>query len=146
MVLSDHGHSPTVIHKLETQHRHGPPGAFFAFGGPFRKGHAVAGGPSRRDHVLAGVAGGGAQAPHVLDVAPTVLALLGLPVAEDMPGRVLEELFAPDALPGAGAAPRARRSPPTRACGSRGSATSAATAGSTRPRSRSCASWATSCR
>jgi hypothetical protein len=103
MVLSDHGHSPTVIHKLETQHRHGPPGAFFAFGGPFRKGHAVAGGPSRRDHVLAGVAGGGAQAPHVLDVAPTVLALLGLPVAEDMPGRVLEELFEPGALPGAGA-------------------------------------------
>jgi len=32
----------------------------------------------------------------VLDVAPTVLALLRLPVARDMPGRVLEEAFRPD--------------------------------------------------
>ncbi|HVS12991.1 MAG TPA: alkaline phosphatase family protein [Thermoanaerobaculia bacterium] len=94
MVLSDHGHSPSVVHKLETQHRHGPPGAFFAFGGPFRRGHA-----------LGGATDGGPALPHVLDVAPTVLALLGLPIAADMPGRVLEELFAPGALPAAATIP-----------------------------------------
>ncbi len=32
------------------------------------------------------------------DIAPTVLALLGLPVPRDMPGRVLEELLEPDFL------------------------------------------------
>jgi hypothetical protein len=84
LVLSDHGHSPTFVHKLETQHRHGPPGAFVAFGGPFRRGVAIAG-------------DGAAARPHVLDVAPTVLHLLGLPVAADLPGRVLDELFEPAA-------------------------------------------------
>jgi len=34
----------------------------------------------------------------VLDIAPTVLALFGLPVGEDMDGRVLEEAIAPDFL------------------------------------------------
>lgn len=33
--------------------------------------------------------------PSVLDVTPTVLALLGLPVGRNMPGRVLEELIDP---------------------------------------------------
>jgi len=33
---------------------------------------------------------------NVLDIAPTLLALLGLPAGEDMPGRVLEEAFAPN--------------------------------------------------
>jgi predicted AlkP superfamily phosphohydrolase/phosphomutase len=34
--------------------------------------------------------------PRLIDLAPTVLALLGLPAAEDMPGRVLDELFTED--------------------------------------------------
>ena len=34
----------------------------------------------------------------MLDVAPTILALLGLPVAEDMDGRVLTELITPEFL------------------------------------------------
>jgi predicted AlkP superfamily phosphohydrolase/phosphomutase len=33
--------------------------------------------------------------PTIADVTPTILALMGLPVAEDMPGRVLEELVEP---------------------------------------------------
>jgi predicted AlkP superfamily phosphohydrolase/phosphomutase len=37
-----------------------------------------------------------AQPPRLLDVAPTALALLGIPAAEDMDGRVLEELFTPE--------------------------------------------------
>lgn len=74
LVVSDHGHSATPVHKLATQHRHGPPGVLLAWGGPVRRG----------------VAAGDA---HVFDVAPTVLHLLGLPVPEDAPGRVLTELF-----------------------------------------------------
>ena len=35
------------------------------------------------------------ETPRLVDVAPTVLALLGLPVAEDMDGRVLDEMFTP---------------------------------------------------
>jgi len=36
--------------------------------------------------------------PTVADVAPTVLALMGLPVPQDMSGRVLEEMIDPDFL------------------------------------------------
>jgi hypothetical protein len=36
--------------------------------------------------------------PQLVDVAPTVLALLGLPVGRDMPGRVLEEIIEPEFL------------------------------------------------
>ncbi|UCE84653.1 MAG: alkaline phosphatase family protein [Deltaproteobacteria bacterium] len=58
-------------------------------------------GSHRRDGVL--IAAGGpirpgavpGTTPTVLDIAPTLLALLGLPVARDMPGRVLEELIDP---------------------------------------------------
>jgi predicted AlkP superfamily phosphohydrolase/phosphomutase len=37
----------------------------------------------------------GAVSPGVLDVAPTLLHLLGLPVPREMDGRVLDALFAP---------------------------------------------------
>jgi predicted AlkP superfamily phosphohydrolase/phosphomutase len=33
--------------------------------------------------------------PSLLDITPTILALMGLPVARDMPGRVLKELIDP---------------------------------------------------
>ena len=36
--------------------------------------------------------------PHVADITPTVLALLGLPVGEDMHGRVLTEMIDPEFL------------------------------------------------
>jgi len=36
--------------------------------------------------------------PNLIDIAPTVLHLLGLPVPADMDGRVLEEIF-PEAPP-----------------------------------------------
>ena len=43
-----------------------------------------------------GIAGGGVELSRaqVLDITPTLLALLGLPVADDMPGRPLVEAFA----------------------------------------------------
>jgi arylsulfatase A-like enzyme len=35
---------------------------------------------------------------NVVDITPTLLALLGMPVGEDMDGRVIEEAFAPGYL------------------------------------------------
>jgi type I phosphodiesterase/nucleotide pyrophosphatase len=49
----------------------------------------AAGGPVRR---------GAAVKASLLDVTPTVLAILGLPVARDMEGRVLEEILDPSFL------------------------------------------------
>ena len=66
---------------------HRPDGIFFALGKPF-------------------VAGKQIEEARLLDVAPTLLHLLGLPIPSDMDGRVLEEIFTddawqyPDLLPG----------------------------------------------
>ncbi len=56
--------------------QHAPEGILIAAGGPVRRGARVD--------------------ARIYDIAPTLLALLGLPVAEDMPGRALEELVEPD--------------------------------------------------
>lgn len=65
----------------------------------------VAVGQSGKHHVegLFLAAGGPiVEAAHVraelVDIAPTVLALLGIPIPEDLPGRVLEEILDPDFL------------------------------------------------
>lgn len=57
------------IHELD--------GIFLAAGGPILKGVTLK------------------RKASVLDVTPTVLALLGLPIGKDMPGRVLDELIDP---------------------------------------------------
>jgi predicted AlkP superfamily phosphohydrolase/phosphomutase/tetratricopeptide (TPR) repeat protein len=81
LVVSDHGfHSdhlrprqiPQVPTGPATQHR--PLGMF-----------GIAGPGIRRDERIYGAG--------LLDIAPTVLALFGLPAGEDMPGRVLSEVF-----------------------------------------------------
>jgi hypothetical protein len=76
IVASDHGHSPTIVHSLYTQHRHGPPGILLMRGGPVKRGLAL------RD-------------ANVYDLYPTVLYLLGLPVPEDAKGKVLLEALDP---------------------------------------------------
>ncbi len=76
VVTSDHGHVPTIVHELYTQHRHGPPGILMLAGGPVRAGFELEG-------------------ADVYDLAPTLLYLLGLPVPEDLPGRVLSEALDP---------------------------------------------------
>ena len=75
-IVSDHGHSPTLLHAAHSFHRHGPPGVVILSGGPIRPGFAIDG-------------------AHVRDITPTLLHLLGLPVAEDMAGRVLAEALEP---------------------------------------------------
>jgi Type I phosphodiesterase / nucleotide pyrophosphatase len=75
MVLSDHGHSPTILHQsFFTQHRHGPPGILLACGGPLRRGARL-------------------EDAQVLDIFPTVLALLGLPIPADAAGQPLRQMF-----------------------------------------------------
>jgi predicted AlkP superfamily phosphohydrolase/phosphomutase len=49
---------------------------------------ALASGPARRGHELSGA--------RIIDVAPTVLYLMGLPIPEDMDGRPLLEALDPD--------------------------------------------------
>ena len=75
LVLSDHGH-----------HAAKPGGVFSGEHGDAPPGILIAAGP--------GVPQGATLADAtLLDIAPTVLTLLGLPAAADMPGRVLRELF-----------------------------------------------------
>ncbi len=86
VIASDHGHAATILHgRFFTQHRHGPPGIVIASGGPFRASSGAA-------------AGGELAAPHVYDLYPTLLYLLGLPVPEALPGRVWSEAFEEDFL------------------------------------------------
>jgi hypothetical protein len=77
IVASDHGHSPTIAHSMETQHRHGPPGI------------VVLHGPSVQPGRLTGA--------HVYDLFPTALHLIGVPVPDDGAGKVLTAALRPDA-------------------------------------------------
>jgi len=70
IVASDHGHSPTIVHSFYTQHRHGPPGILLMRGGPVKHGLVL-------------------QGADIYDIYPTVLYLLGLPVPQDVSGKVL---------------------------------------------------------
>ena len=95
LVVSDHGFQPSGINpkprsskeieKLRDELKnqvavgqsgmHHLDGIFIAHGGPFRKGAKIK--------------------ANIHDITPTVLALLGLPVAADMEGSVLSEAFEP---------------------------------------------------
>jgi hypothetical protein len=77
IVASDHGHSPTIVHSLYTQHRHGPPGVLLMRGGPVKPGHTLEG-------------------ADIYDLHPTLLYLLGLPVPEDAAGAVLVDALDPE--------------------------------------------------
>ncbi len=67
IVVSDHGHVMDG-----SAHHYPEPGVLLMYGKPFRKGLNLSG-------------------ASVYDIVPTVLYLLGLPVPEDMPGKVLEK-------------------------------------------------------
>jgi hypothetical protein len=80
LVLSDHGAEPCPEASDAARttrpgcHTRAAKGVFFAWGPGVRAGRQLAEG-------------------HPQDIAPTVAWLLGLPVAEDLPGEVLEEAF-----------------------------------------------------
>jgi predicted AlkP superfamily phosphohydrolase/phosphomutase len=71
--------------------RHHPEGVFLAIGPGIRRGALVDG-------------------ARIIDITPTILYALGLPVPEDLDGRVLTEAFTSEYL----AANPVRRGPPTR--------------------------------
>jgi len=83
LVVSDHGHEANPEYDPDSgdhfnrvcsgSHEKAPDGVFLLAGRDARAGGVL----FRR--------------PSIFDVAPTVLALMGLPVGEDMPGRVLED-------------------------------------------------------
>ncbi|MEM7349425.1 MAG: alkaline phosphatase family protein [Acidobacteriota bacterium] len=84
VVLSDHGFGPAIedwhagrkatdLRHLSGSHR--PDGIFLAAGPDFQSGEI--------------------EGLSILDIAPTLLAALGLPVSEELPGRVAEEVFLP---------------------------------------------------
>lgn len=77
IVASDHGHAPTILHQdYFTQHRHGPPGILLMQGGPVKPGTVI-------------------QGAHILNLYPTMLYLLGLPVPEDAAGKILLDALDP---------------------------------------------------
>ena len=59
---------------MYTQHRHGPPGILLMSGPGIRHGRVL-------------------ENAHVLDLVPTILHILGYPVAADFDGHVLSEAF-----------------------------------------------------
>jgi arylsulfatase A-like enzyme len=76
IVVSDHGHGPWFTwlgRGTPGGHTNSPDGIFFAAGPGIRHGRVTS--------------------MNCLDVAPTVLHLLGLPAAQDLDGRVLTEIF-----------------------------------------------------
>jgi predicted AlkP superfamily phosphohydrolase/phosphomutase len=68
-------HKPPTTAEWGGTHRRD--GILVAQGRPFQKGRKIEG-------------------AQLIDIAPTILHLMGLPVPEDMDGRVLEELFEPE--------------------------------------------------
>jgi predicted AlkP superfamily phosphohydrolase/phosphomutase len=78
IIVSDHGAGPVAVYDAKT-----------GISGEHRlEGVVIAAG----SHVRPGIA---ARPPSILDVAPTVLYLLGLPIAEDMEGRMMREAIDP---------------------------------------------------
>lgn len=82
VLLSDHGmHTDHLRPRANARYKVETPALMHRSHGIF----CMAGPGVRRDELIHGV--------ELVDVAPTLLGVLGLPVGEDMPGRVLAEAF-----------------------------------------------------
>ena len=79
LLLSDHGVGPGSDPDVPGYHDDGPPGILVLEGAGIRAGARISG-------------------ASLYDVLPTVLASLGLEIADDLAGRVLEDAFCPGAL------------------------------------------------
>jgi len=99
VLLSDHGHGPVFLGSKgkSGDHGWGPDGILVLAGPQIRSGASTK---------------NGSPPPHVRDIAPTVLYLLGLPVAEDLSGRILSEAIRPERLQGSPPQRVARYGPP----------------------------------
>jgi len=87
MVVSDHGFGPTGHLPWSGGHGRITPGAPIA-----PPGMLVLSGPA----IAPGIT---LERAHVLDLVPTLLHLLGLPAAADMPGRILRRALVPGSPP-----------------------------------------------
>jgi hypothetical protein len=80
IIVSDHGASPVfgllTYREFTGGHEHAPPGVIIAVGPAFEPGTKPEG-------------------ASILDVAPTIQRILGLPLARDLDGRVLTEMLRP---------------------------------------------------
>jgi predicted AlkP superfamily phosphohydrolase/phosphomutase/tetratricopeptide (TPR) repeat protein len=90
ILISDHGFYSDHLRPNVAEHSRNPSDKFGAKMNPVAwhrpQGIFVAGGKSlKHDELIHGA--------NLLDIAPTVLALLGLPIPEDMDGRVLTKIF-----------------------------------------------------
>jgi predicted AlkP superfamily phosphohydrolase/phosphomutase len=85
VLVSDHGWE--YVRRKRFGHRHGPDGILLLYGAGVRRGVELS------------------QTPSLLDITPTLLALLGLPASDEMPGHVIDEALQPDVL---AAVPRTR--------------------------------------
>jgi tetratricopeptide (TPR) repeat protein len=87
VIVSDHGFHSDHLRPRAARDAWGQPVQWHR-----RYGILVARGPGiRRDQLVFGAS--------LLDVAPTVLAMLGLPIGRDMEGRVLTQMFDPPVAP-----------------------------------------------
>ena len=77
LVVSDHGFER--MGEAYYHHKDAPPGAILAYGAGIRAGHRFDGG-------------------RIIDVAPTLLHCAGLPLAQDMEGEILTEIFEPQQM------------------------------------------------
>jgi predicted AlkP superfamily phosphohydrolase/phosphomutase len=77
IVLSDHGFKPVLLPgRPATSGHHRPEGIIALYGAAARRGHTL-------------------RQASLLDVLPTVLAILGIPISMDLEGRVLQEALEP---------------------------------------------------
>jgi predicted AlkP superfamily phosphohydrolase/phosphomutase len=70
-------HKDLIGHAYKTSGTHRENGIFIAYGKPLKRGVRITN-------------------PHIMDMAPTILYTIGLPVPEDMDGRILIECFKDD--------------------------------------------------
>ncbi|MFH1733214.1 MAG: alkaline phosphatase family protein, partial [bacterium] len=73
MIVSDHGFDKIILPTGHYNHMEKPAGVFICKGSGIKQGHKVTG-------------------AHVYDVTPTVLHLLGFPMAEDFDGKALTDI------------------------------------------------------
>jgi hypothetical protein len=103
LVVSDHGFQSSGVAPFESSTERLPADMVpaSAAGGALQ---IAIGQPGRHhlDGILIAAGGpilaGASVEADIFDIAPTILALLGLPIAEDMPGRVLTEIIDPEFL------------------------------------------------